>query len=92
MNGVYNEYCPNFFSKATEDDLDEDKSLTFEIKQDSDGYYGKNLVVCYFEYEQTTEQDMLVNVEYSKNLDKLPKVYIESTDITSVKTRANVEV
>ena len=91
MIGVYNEYCPNFFSKTTEDDLDEDKSLTFEIKQDSDGYYGKNLVVCYFEYEQTTEQDMLVNVEYSKNLDKLPKVYMESTDITSVKTRASVE-
>ena len=34
---------------------------------------------------------MLVNVEYSKNLDKLPKVYMESTDITSVKTRASVE-
>ena len=90
-NGIYNEYCPSLWSKVTQDDLDEDKSVTFEIRKDFEGYYGRNLIVCNFYYEQVEEQDIIINVEYPNNINKLPKVYMESTDVTSVKTRASVE-
>ena len=84
-------YCPTTASKKTENDLDADKSLTFSIQPDSYGFYGKNMIVCNFEYEQLTQNDIEINVEYSSLIhSSLPKVYIESTDISNSKRKENI--
>ena len=85
-------YCPKSTSTKDQDDLDSDNSITFSKKSDNDGYYGQNMVVCNFIYEQSTEEDIKISVEFSSEIKKLPKVYMESTDITSIKTKVNVEL
>ena len=84
-------YCPKASSSTNEENLDKESSITYTIKPDSNGYYGQNMVVCNFIYEQSTEQDVLIKVEFSSGIKKLPKVYIESTDVTSIKTKVNVD-
>ena len=84
------EYCPTTSSKKTEDDLDKDKSLTYTILPDNTGHYGKKMIVCNFEYEQLTQNDIEINVEYNTKSSSPPKVYIESTDITNSKRKENI--
>ena len=86
-----NVYCPNSSSFTTQDNLDSDNSITYTLKPDSQGYYGKKMVVCNFEYEQSTEDDININVGFSSGINKLPRVYIESTDITNIKTKVSVD-
>ena len=57
---VDNIYCPNESSKKTDDNLGKDNSLKFSIYPDSKGLYGKNMVLCDFQYIQTTENDIIV--------------------------------
>ena len=84
-------YCPTTSSKKTEDDLDGSKSITYTIHPDNNGHYGKKFIVCNFEYEQLTQNDIEISVEYSSSISLyLPKVYIESTDVSNSKRKENI--
>ena len=85
-------YCPRASSFTTESDLNKDNSITYSIEHDSKGFYGQNMIVCIFEYEQVTESDISLDIEFTSSIKKPPRVYIESTDITNVKTKASVEI
>ena len=47
---VDNIYCPNVSSKKTDDNLTKDNSIKFSIYPDSKGFYGKNMVLCDFQF------------------------------------------
>jgi hypothetical protein len=84
-------YCPTTSSRKTEDDLDGSKSIIYTIQPDSLGHYGRKMIVCNFEYEQYTQNDIEISVEYSSLIQSaLPKVYIESTDISNSKRKENI--
>ena len=91
MNNIDNIYCPSSSSKKTESDLDKDKSINYFIQPDLDGFYGKNMVVCNFEYKQDSKNDIEITVEFSNGNSINPKVYIESTGVTNIKTKENVD-
>ena len=86
-NKLKNEFCPTSSSKKTESDLDKDKSLTFMISSNSQGFYGRNMFVCDFEYEQSTQDDIAVELEFSSDIFITPKVYVESTDVINAKRK-----
>ena len=91
INGVDNVYCPKLSSIKSESDLDKDKSIIFTTKKDSRGFYGLNLVLCVFEYEQNIENDLTLNFEFSSLTERHPRIYVESTDITNIKTKTNID-
>ena len=91
LNGVENIYCPKSSSKKTELNLKEDKIIKYTIQPDSKGFYGKGMSLCQFEFEQSSHKDIIVTVEFSSNINKYPKVYIESTDFLDRKTKINID-
>ena len=91
MNGVENVYCPSSSSKKTETDLQKDKSINYLIYPDSNGFYGKDMVVCSFEYKQDSKNNIKIEVDFSEGNSINPKVYIESTGVTNIKTKENVD-
>ena len=84
-------YCPTSKTKTTIGDLDKDNSITYSMQADSKGLYGKNMIVCTFEYEQSTEHDLKLNFEFAKTIAKYPKVYVESTDVSLLKSKTTVD-
>ena len=91
MNGIDNVYCPSSSSKKTETDLQKDKSINYLIYPDSNGFYGKDMVVCSFEYKQDSKNNIKIEVDFSDSNSINPKVYIESTGVTNIKTKENVD-
>ena len=91
LNNVENIYCPKSLSKKTESSLDEDNSIKYSIQPDSNGFYGKDMAFCNFEFEQAAHKDIIVTVEFSSHIFKYPKVYIESTDIKNMKTKKSID-
>jgi hypothetical protein len=49
------------------------------------------LVLCVFEYEQNIENDLTLNFEFSSLTERHPRIYVESTDITNIKTKTNID-
>ena len=91
LNNVENIYCPKSLSKKTESSLDGDNSIEYTIQPDSNGFYGKDMSICNFEFEQGSHKDIVVTVEFSSHIYKYPKVYIESTDISNIKTKTTLD-
>ena len=83
-------FCPLSESKKTDSNLDSDNSITFTLKQDSQGYYGKKMTVCNYEYEQYTQEDIELQIEFSSSISIKPKIYIESTDYLNSKKTENI--
>ena len=91
LNDVENVYCPKSLSKKTESNLDKDDSIEYSIQPDSNGFYGKDMSICNFEFEQASHKDIVVNIEFSSNIFIYPKVYIESTDNANMKTKKSID-
>ena len=91
LNHVENVYCPKSLSEKTESNLDEYNSLEFRLQRDLNGYYGKYMTVCNFEFEQLSHKDIKVSVEFSSHINIYPKVYIESTDNSNIITKTTVD-
>ena len=91
LNNVENIYCPNSLSRKTDSSLNKDNSIEYSIQPDSNGFYGKNMVICNFEFEQLSHKDILVTVEFSSKIFISPKVYIESTDSSNIKTKTTID-
>ena len=91
LNNVENIYCPNSLSRKTDSSLNKDNSIEYSIQPDSNGFYGKNMVICNFEFEQLSHKDILVTVEFSSEIFISPKVYIESTDSSNIKTKTTID-
>ena len=90
-NNIENEYCPSSSSKKNENDLDDDNSITFTIKPDSDGFYGQNKNICEFKYEQSIAKDIIIDVEFSNYIEKYPDINIENTNYNSLVSKIYVE-
>jgi Tfp pilus assembly protein PilE len=84
-------YCPSSSSLRNENDLDNDKSITFTILSDRYGLYGSKNTMCSFQYEQSVINNLQVKVEFTSGVTNVPKVYIESTDVYSAKRKEYVE-
>ena len=84
-------YCPSSSSIRNEDDLNSDKSITFTILSDKYGLFGSKNILCSFEYDQSTNNDLEVKVEFTSGISKKPKVYIESTDVYNAKRKEYAE-
>ena len=84
-------YCPKSMSKKTEDDLGDDNSIQYKIKPDSDGNYGKEMVVCNFEFEQNSHEDINVKIYFFFQVFYYPRVYIESIDSSGTKKEMTIE-
>ena len=91
LNGIENIYCPKSLSKKTESSLDEENSIQYTIQPDSNGFYGKDMLICNFEFEQATHKDIIVTVEFASQIYTYPKVYIESIDISNIKTKTTID-
>ena len=91
LNDAENIYCPKSLSKKTESNLDKDNSIEYTIQPDSNGFYGKDMSICNFEFEQGAHKDIVVTIEFSSHIYKYPKVYIESTDISNTKTKTTID-
>lgn len=99
LENLYSEnsmYCPKASSKKSEQNFDRDNSLTFSIDQDRDGFYGKEFAFCYFEYEQSNEADIIINIEFSSNINIYPRVVLESYDsslsVSTMSIESNKEI
>ena len=59
------DYCPSSESKKSDSNLDSDNSITFTLKRDTSGFYGYEMTVCNYEYEQYSQEDVEVEIEFS---------------------------
>ena len=91
LNNVENIYCPNSLSRKTESSLNKDNSIEYTIQPDSNGFYGKKMAICNFEFEQASHKDIMVNIEFSSKIFINPKIYIESIDSSKIITKTTID-
>ena len=48
------------------------------------------MTVCNYEYEQYTQEDIELQIEFSSSISIKPKIYIESTDYLNSKKTENI--
>ena len=73
-NTLQNLYCSGEDTIYTKDDLDSEKSITFQINNDNKNKFGKNMLFCYYNYIDETLSDYTLNIEFSNSFNYKPKV------------------
>ena len=66
-------YCPSDTTYSN-DDLDSEYSINFQINSDPDGNYGKKMLFCKFDYYDETSNDYVLNIQFSSKITTRPKV------------------
>ena len=67
-------YCSGKNIVYSKDDLNSDKTLTFQIRPDSRGNYGKKMLFCFYNYIDESSDDYKLNIQFTSSSTNRPKV------------------